>query len=90
MAREEVKQEEQYIQAALTVLTVDHVNERLEAIRQVIKEEHPVVASEEAHEEQDKLLRDVLEAIANGAEDPVGLSKAVLEVFNVEFTRWYS
>jgi predicted GTPase len=71
------------------VLTQKKVSERIEAIKQIIEEEHPVVASEKAHIEQDKLFKDVLEAIAKESENPTGLAKAALEVFNVEFTRVY-
>jgi hypothetical protein len=70
-------------------ITKEIVNERLELIKQIVAEEHPAVTSEKAHIEQDKLIREVLEGIAAGADDPVGLSNAALEVFNIEFTRWY-
>jgi hypothetical protein len=70
-------------------ITKEQVSERLDSIKQIIEEEHPAVASEKAHIEQDKLFKDVLEGIANGAEDPVGLAEAALQVLNLEFTRWY-
>jgi hypothetical protein len=86
MAKQE--QEEQVLSAE-QVLTIGHVTDRVELIKQIVQEEHPVVASEKAHIEQDKLLKDVLEAIDNGTEDAAGLAGAALEVFRIEFTRWY-
>jgi HEAT repeat protein len=86
---EEVITEEQPV-AAVQLITKEDVKERLEVIRKVVKDEHPVVASAKAHVEQDKLVREVLEGIANGAEDAEGLARTVAEVFTIEFTRWYS
>lgn len=80
---------EEQSEAAIQLISKEQVNERLELINKVVKEEHPVIASEKAHVEQDRLARDVLEGIANGAEDPVGLAAKALEVFEIEFTRWY-
>lgn len=85
---EEQVTEEQPVDA-IQLITKEQVNERLELINKIVKEEHPVIASEKAHVEQDRLARDVLECIANGAEDPVGLAAKALEVFEIEFTRWY-
>ncbi|MDF2534403.1 MAG: Waukesha92 13 [Bacillales bacterium] len=70
-------------------LTIEKVSERVELIQQIVQEEHPVVASEKAHVEQDKLFKDVLEAIAKGSENPTGLAEATLAVLNIEFTRVY-
>jgi predicted DNA-binding ArsR family transcriptional regulator len=72
-----------------TAITFDQVHERLDEIKKLIEEQHPVVASEKAHVEQDKMLRDVLEAIAAGASNPVEMANAALEVFQIDFTRWY-
>jgi predicted GTPase len=71
------------------VLTIENVSKRVERVKQIVQEEHPVIASEKAHIEQDELLKDVLSAIANGAEDAKGLAEKTLEVFNIDFTRWY-
>jgi predicted GTPase len=71
------------------VLTIENVSERVERVKQIVQEEHPVIASEKAHIEQDELLKDVLSAIANGAEDAKGLAEKTLEVFTIDFTRWY-
>jgi SepF-like predicted cell division protein (DUF552 family) len=71
------------------VLTVEKVSERVELIKQFVEEEHPVIASEKAHTEQDKLFKDVLEAVANGSEDSKGLATEALKVLNIEFTRVY-
>ncbi|MBT2735145.1 hypothetical protein J7E66_10395 [Bacillus sp. ISL-7] len=72
------------------IITKENVKDRLELIHKIVKEEHPVIASVKAHIEQDLLVRDVLEGIAKGAEDPVGLAEAALEVFKSEFTRSFS
>jgi hypothetical protein len=85
---EQIVDEEQPA-AAVQLITKEDVKERLEFISKIVKEEHPVIASEKAHVAQDKLVKAVLEGIANGADDPVGLAAAALEVFNIEFTRWY-
>jgi hypothetical protein len=85
---EEPVTEEQQV-AAIQLISKEQVNERLELISTIVKEEHPVIASEKAHVEQDRLVRDVLEGIANGADDPAGIAAKALEVFEIEFTRWY-
>ncbi|SDY43118.1 hypothetical protein [Bacillus sp. 166amftsu] len=69
---------------AKPIRTKQQLNERLELIK-VISDD-----CEAAHAEQDKLLRDVLVGIANGAENPVYLAGRALEVFNIEFSRWYA
>jgi hypothetical protein len=71
------------------VLTIERVSERVERVKQIVQEEHPVIASEKAHIEQDELLKDVLSAIATGAEDAKDLAEKALEVFTIDFTRWY-
>jgi SepF-like predicted cell division protein (DUF552 family) len=88
---EEVTTEEATIEEVVTpeVLTIEKVSERVELIKQIVEEEHPVIASEKAHLEQDKLFRDVLESIAKGSEDSTGLAEGALEVLNIEFTRVY-
>jgi hypothetical protein len=72
-----------------SLLTKKQVKERVERIKELASELHPVVASERCHVEQDKLLKDVLVAIAAGAKDSDGLAKATLTVFDLEFTRMY-
>jgi hypothetical protein len=88
ISTEEQVTEEQPVET-IQLITKEQVNERLELINTIVKEEHPVIASEKAHVEQDRLIRDVLEGIANGAEDPAGIAAKALEVFEIEFTRWY-
>jgi hypothetical protein len=95
VAKEQVKAEETTAgvtpEEATTeeVLTIEKVSERVDRVKQIVQEEHPVIASEKAHIEQDELLKDVLSAIANGAEDAKGLAEKALEVFTIDFTRWY-
>jgi hypothetical protein len=69
------------------VITVEQVNETVEKVKALNDELHPVVASTRCHKEQDKLVKDVLEAIANGNENPIELAQATLNIFLVEFTR---
>jgi hypothetical protein len=77
MAKKNAEVNEQELQAAEVAeqsetvegLTVDLVNTKLEEIRSIVEEKHPVVASEDAHRAQDQLLKEVLEAVANGAND---------------------
>jgi glutamine synthetase adenylyltransferase len=98
MAKKNAEVNEQELQAAEVAeqsetvegLTVDLVNTMLEEIRSIVEEKHPVVASEDAHRAQDQLLKEVLEAVANGANDAEGLAKAALLVFDIEFTRWFA
>lgn len=85
---EEVIEEQQVVESQS--LTKENVEERLELIRKIVKEEHPVIASEKAHIEQDKLLEDVLVAIGKGTAESAVLAGAALKVFNLEFRRSYS
>ncbi|MEK4267066.1 hypothetical protein [Bacillus sp. FSL W8-0940] len=74
---------------AKPIRTKKELNERLDKIKRIVEEKHWASANIEAHVEQDKLLRDVLVGIANGADNPVYLAGRALEVFNIEFVRWY-
>ncbi|MEC3599012.1 hypothetical protein P4159_01430 [Bacillus thuringiensis] len=65
------------------IRTKQQLNERLELIKEISGD------CEAAHVEQDKLLRDVLVGITSGADNPVYLAGRALEVFNIEFSRWY-
>lgn len=78
--------EEEQIQQPITK---KQIKERLALIKKMMKEEHPVNVSPKAHIEQDKLLKDVLEAIVEGAKDADGLAKAALAVYDLEFTRLF-
>lgn len=73
---------------AKPIRTKQQLNARLDYIRSIANAEW--CNSEKAHVEQDKLLRDVLVGITSGAENPVYLAGRALEVFNIEFSRWYS
>jgi len=45
---------------------------------------------EVSHSLEDKLYKEVLEAIAKGAENPSELAKEVLKVSELNFARWYA
>lgn len=45
---------------------------------------------EVSHSLEDKLYKEVLEAIAKGAENQSELAKEVLKVSELNFTRWYA
>ena len=45
---------------------------------------------EASHSLGDNLYKEVLEAIANGAENPSELAKEVLKVSEINFARWYA
>ena len=45
---------------------------------------------EVSHSLEDNLYKEVLEAIANGAENPSELAKEVLKVSEINFARWYA
>lgn len=43
---------------------------------------------EAAHSDEDKLLADVLQAIADGADDPSALAREALRSLEIRFPRW--
>lgn len=45
---------------------------------------------EVSHSLEDKLYKEVLEAIAKGTENPSELAKEVLKVSELNFARWYA
>jgi hypothetical protein len=45
--------------------------------------------SEGAHVAEDELYIDVLEAIADGAENPQGLAEEALRANDLDYLRWY-
>ena len=65
-------------------MTIDEVQSRVAAIDEVAD------SPEKAHQEEDRLYCDVLEAIAAGAEDPVGLARAALSARELDLVRYYS
>lgn len=77
-------QEPKRVEALLAAkaLTPDEIEKRVESIRQMADD------PERAHAEESRLRAEVLQAIADGAEDPDALAKAVLESATVEFPRW--
>lgn len=46
--------------------------------------------SESAHGMEDALKEEILEAIANGAENYLELARIGVEATNLDFTRWYA
>ena len=67
------------------MLTVKEIEKRVARITRIADE------NDEAHREEDALMRDVLAAIADGsAEDPARCAAAALKAWEIHFTRWYS
>jgi len=63
-------------------MTEAEIQARLDEIRSL--------DSESAHYEEDRLHRDVLHAIAHGAEDADTLAELALQSVDIDFTRWYA
>lgn len=63
-------------------MTVDEINTRV----QTIKDE--AYDDEAAHSAEDSLHADVLQAIADGAENPRELAAAALATLKIAFARW--
>ena len=63
-------------------MTVDEVKARVEQIRALRWDD------ESAHGAEDTLREEVLVRIAEGADDPAGLARAVLATGEIEFARW--
>jgi hypothetical protein len=63
-------------------MTPDSVWRRAQGIRLLSHD------PEAAHAEEDQLWRDVLEAIANGAQNPIGLAHEALRTRQIKFPRW--
>ena len=62
-----------------------YISEKIKAIES-IGDSDPEVS----HSLEDNLYKEVLEAIANGAENPSELAKEVLKVSEINFARWYA
>lgn len=67
-------------------MTPDDAQARVDHIRDVAGDD------EDAHYEQDQLFRDALAAIASESSDEWAqqLAKVVLQVTDIEFSRWYA
>jgi hypothetical protein len=65
-------------------MTTDEINERVQAIKDIAHDD------EVAHSAEDRLYIDVLQAIANGADNPRELAAAALATQGIEFARWYA
>jgi hypothetical protein len=68
-------------------MTIDDIQKRLKKIRAHVEIRHD---DEVAHRDTDHLYRDVLHAIAAGAENPAALAQRALEAEAIEFSRWYA
>ncbi len=65
-------------------MKVNDVVDRLAAIRDA-------AVDDEAHQLEDQLFSDVLEAIADGtAEDPREMARLALSSLEIDFHRWYA
>lgn len=62
------------------------ITDKLEEIR----EASVLRTYDEAHRLEKDLWRDVLQAIADGAENPADLAREALKSREIVFTRWYS
>jgi len=60
------------------------INGRIRAIEAIADDD------EMAHADQDKLLRDVLEHVAQECPRPQACAREALRVFDVKFSRWYA
>ena len=63
-------------------MTVQDVEDQVANIRAVAGDD------EAAHSWEDQLRQSVLEAIANGADNPADLARAALKTSDIEFARW--
>jgi hypothetical protein len=63
-------------------MTVEDVEKRVVEIRQRAWDD------EAAHSDEDSLRDDVLQTIADGAENARALALAVLETSKIDFSRW--
>lgn len=65
-------------------MTIEEIRQRIVEIDKIEYD------NERAHSEEDELRHAVLEAIAAGADDPIGLAHEVLKTSEIKFTRWYA
>ena len=65
-------------------MTIKEINERVTKIAEIADD------PEYAHMEEDKLLDEVLKAIAGGHPRPKSLAAAALKANEIEFSRWYA
>jgi len=65
------------------MLTVHEVRKRVAALKNVGE------LSPDGHMEEDEIRQDVLQAIADGAENARELAAAALETARYDFPRWY-
>ncbi len=65
-------------------MTVEDVQARVKEIDEIAD------LVERAHADEDRLHRDVLRAIADGADNPVGLAHAALSTEHLALDRYYA
>ncbi len=63
-------------------MDIEEIKKKLEYIKTIAKDD------EGAHGEEDNLWKQVLEAIANGAEEAPRLAAEALKTRNINFRRW--
>lgn len=63
-------------------MTISEVKKQVAYMKTIIHDD------EAAHQCEDNLWQSVLQAIAEGAENPVELAKAALETKDIGFSRW--
>lgn len=71
-------------------MTIDEIKRRLAIIEGFSYGEDHDCDPAEAHMLEDRLMRDTLRAIANGAENAAELAELALESTKMEFHRWYA
>lgn len=63
-------------------MTVDEVRDEVASIRRIARDD------EAAHASEDALHQNVLDAIANGADNPAELAREALATQDIKFARW--
>lgn len=64
------------------ITTRDELHAAIDALEAVTADD------EMAHSEEDRIHREVLEGIANGAPNPAGLAALALKTRELDFSRW--
>lgn len=67
----------------------DEIRKRVEELRQAV-ENRAGGGNEEWHSDEDIIMAEALQAIADGASDPRGIAREALCLKEIEFARWYA
>lgn len=70
------------------MMTKDEVRARVDQLR-IDVATHQGTDEADWHEAEDRLWRDVLQAIAMGAPDALGLANEALKTLDIEYSRWF-